>query len=381
MRYASSQDFLRIPVRNFRPDASSTAPADPAPGQLWTDTSVTPNKVRWFDGTNWIAADGTSIPAGFINNSHISGSAGIELSKLATDPLARSNHTGTQPSTTISDFDARVRQSRIDQLTAPNGNVDFNGVRLLNAANPVSGTDVATKTYVDNARAGISVKDPVRVAAQGNVNLASPGAEMDGVALVQGDRFLAPHQNTGTQAGIYIFNGPTTAATRAPDADDSGEVLDGSMLAVAEGTDAGRQYIQVASGSGAPGTWSQDWIIFTMGGQTYLAGNGLSLSGTTFSIDAPVSIENGGTGAASAAAARANLGTLTRWAGDLPALTAGVPHTFTHGLGTTDIGVWFRTKADDRVINIEWAPASPETATVYSDLSFASGAVRAVAIG
>lgn len=381
MRYASAQDFLRIPVRNFRPEASPTPPSDPAPCQLWSDTSVSPAKLRWWDGSAWIAADGTSIPAGYVTNTHISASAGIELTKLATDPLARANHTGTQLSATISDFDTRVRTSRLDQMAAPNSNLDFNGVRGVNVANPVSGTDAATKAYVDNSRAGISVKDPVRVAATGNINLASPGASIDGVTLTQGDRFLAALQNTATQNGIYLFNGPTSAATRTTDADAAGEVVDGSMLAVAEGSSAGRQFIQVASGSGNPGSWTQDWVVFTMGGQTYLAGNGLDLSGTTFSLTAPVSVANGGTGATTAAQARTNLGTLTRYSADLPALTAGVPYTFTHNLGTTDIGVWFRTKTDDRVLDIDWAPASTATATVYSDLSFNSAALRVVAIG
>ena len=41
---------------------------------------------------------------GTIVNADINSSAGIDLSKLATDPLARANHTGTQESSTISDF-------------------------------------------------------------------------------------------------------------------------------------------------------------------------------------------------------------------------------------------------------------------------------------
>lgn len=38
----------------------------------------------------------------------IAAAAAIALSKLATDPLARANHTGTQPSSTISDFNSAV---------------------------------------------------------------------------------------------------------------------------------------------------------------------------------------------------------------------------------------------------------------------------------
>jgi hypothetical protein len=381
MRFASARDFMQIPVRNFRPETSATPPSDPVVGQMWVDTSVTPAKVRWYNGSAWTAADGTSIPAGFITDTHISATANIALSKLATDPLARGNHTGQQPASTISDFADAVRTNRLDQLQAPTVNLDLNGQRLVNVATPVAASDAATKGYVDNARAGISVKDPVRVALRSNVNLNSPGTSLDGVDLAPGDRFLAAAQNTGTDNGIYVYNGPTEAATRAGDADGPGEVVDGSMVAVAEGAFAGYQFIQTNTGSGAPGTWTQGWVVFTMGGQTYTAGTGLVLDGTRFSLEAPVPVNLGGTGAATAVDARANIGALGRYATDLGAITAGSVYTLTHGLGSVDVGVWFRTLDDNRVIDIDWAPASPTALHVYSDMSFAAGALRAVVIG
>jgi hypothetical protein len=380
-RFGSAQDFMQIPVRQFRAETSAVPPSDPVAGQLWTDTSVNPAKVRWWDGTKWVAADGTSIPAGYITDTHISSTAAIALSKLATDPLARANHTGVQPSSTISDFDARVRTSRLDQLAAPTQNLDINGVRLTNVATPVAASDAANKSYVDNARAGLSVKDPVRVVAQGNVNLNSPGTTVDGIALNGGDRFLASRQNTGIQNGIYVYTGASSAATRATDADSAGEVVDGSMLAVAEGTDAGRQYIQTVTASGAPGSWTQDWVVFTMGGQTYTAGNGLSISGTEFSLAAPVSIANGGTGASTAVAARSNLGALTKYAADLGSVSAGVSYSINHGLNSTDVGVWFKTTADNRVIDIDWASTGANTISAYADVSFAAGSLRVVVVG
>ncbi len=202
MKYGSAQDFLQIPVLHFRPEVSATAPTSPQPGQQWTDTSVTPAKLRWWDGTQWVAADGTSIPSGYITNAMISGTAAIALSKLATDPLARANHTGTQLAATISDFNTAVRTNRLDQLAAPTATLDVNGQRISNLGNPVGNADAVNKAYVDNARAGISVKDPVRVAATGNVTLTAPGAAINGITMAAGDRFLAPLQNTGTENGI-----------------------------------------------------------------------------------------------------------------------------------------------------------------------------------
>lgn len=381
MKYGSTQDFLSIPVLNIRPHVSATPPSTPQAGQLWVDTSVTPAVFRWHDGTQWVAANGTSIPNGYITNAMISPTAAIALSKLATDPLARANHTGTQLASTISNFDTQVRTSRLDQMTAPTASVDLNGQRITNLGNPVANADAVTKSYVDNARAGISVKDPVRVVATGNVTLASPGAAIDGITLVSGDRFLAPVQNTGTENGIYQFNGPTSTATRTTDADSPGEVFDGSMTAVAEGTKAGYQYIQTATASGAPGSWTQTWIVFQTGGQTYIAGNGLTLSGTTFALDAPVSIANGGTGASTALGARTSLGAITKYAADCGAMTAGTTYTVTHNLGSLDVQVALRTTVDGRAISIDWAPLSATTLALYPDLSFAAGAIRAVVTG
>lgn len=381
MRYGSVQDFLKVPVRQFRIEVSSTAPADPAAGQFWTDTSSSPAKVKWWDGTRWVNSDGTSIPAGFIVDSLISPTANIALSKLATDPLARANHTGTQPSSTISDFDTQVRASRLDQMSAPTSNVDYNGVRITNLAAPVAPADSANKAYVDNARAGISVKDPVRVVAQGNVNLNSPGANIDGVAMNTGDRVLLIAQNNGTQNGIWLWNGASTAMSMPSDADGAGDIPDGAIVAVAEGTAANYQYMQEGSSGGTPGSWTQDWKVFAIGGQTYTAGNGLSITGTEFSLIAPVTLANGGTGATTPVAARANLGAITKWADNLGALTAGVTYTITHTLNTTDVGVWFKTTDDSRVLDIDWATTGANTIAVYPDITMAAGALRAVVVG
>lgn len=381
MLHGSAQDFLKIPVRGLRPEASTVAPTNPQPGQLWTDTSLTPPKVKWYDGSQWVPADASSIPTGSITDTHISPTANIQLSKLAVNPLNRTNHTGTQLAATISDFDTQVRSNRLDQLAVPTANVDVNGVRITNVAAPTNPGDAANKLYVDNSRAGISVKDPVRVAVGGNITLTSPGATLDGVTMTTGNSFLAFAQNTGTENGIYVFNGPTTAATRRTDANAAGQIPDGALVTVAEGTRENYQFIQRASAAGAPGTWTQDWGVFAIGGQTYTAGTGLTITGTQFALSVPVSLTNGGTGATTAATARTNLGAPGRFSGNLAALSAGVTATVTHNLGNSDVGVWFKTIADGRVIDFDWAATSPNVIAVYPDISMATDTVRAVILG
>ncbi len=63
------------------------------------------------------AAVGVYLTSNPITNTEVSATAAIALSKLATDPLDRANHTGTQLAATISDFAAQVPLA----LTAGNG--------------------------------------------------------------------------------------------------------------------------------------------------------------------------------------------------------------------------------------------------------------------
>jgi hypothetical protein len=84
-----------------------------------------------------------------IVDADVSGTAAIQLSKLAVDPLARANHTGTQLASTISDFDTQVRTNRLDQMAVPTATVTMGGQILSNLGAPAVGTDAATKAYVD----------------------------------------------------------------------------------------------------------------------------------------------------------------------------------------------------------------------------------------
>lgn len=97
---------------------------------------------------------------------------------------------------------------------------------------------------------GLAWKDSARVATQANLNLASPGATIDGVTMASGDRVLAKAQTSQPENGIYIWNGAAVAATRAPDASTSPE-LEQATVTVEEGTNAGT-------------TWRQTQVNFTL---------------------------------------------------------------------------------------------------------------------
>jgi len=90
---------------------------------------------------------------------------------------------------------------------------------------------------------GVSWKDSVRVSTQGNINLASPGAAIDGVTMAGNDRVLVRAQTASAENGVYIWNGAAVAMTRAADASTFAE-LEGAVVPVEEGTDAGVSYRQ-----------------------------------------------------------------------------------------------------------------------------------------
>jgi hypothetical protein len=92
---------------------------------------------------------------------------------------------------------------------------------------------------------GVAWKDSVRVSTQGNLNLASPGATIDGITMATSDRVLVRAQTAQAQNGIYIWNGAALPMTRALDASTSAE-LEQAITTVEEGTNTGVSYRQTA---------------------------------------------------------------------------------------------------------------------------------------
>lgn len=88
------------------------------------------------------------IVDGAILNADINASAAIALSKLATDPLARANHTGTQTASTISDFNtavattAALKANNLSDVTAATARTNLSvpaTSRLISAGTGLTG--------------------------------------------------------------------------------------------------------------------------------------------------------------------------------------------------------------------------------------------------
>jgi phage-related tail fiber protein len=83
---------------------------------------------------------------------------------------------------------------------------------------------------------------------------------------------LLKDQSTGSENGIYIFNGSSSAMTRANDADTSAEVTSGQYVFVSEGTaNADSAWVLATNDPITLGSTSLTFAQFSGAGQSQLA--------------------------------------------------------------------------------------------------------------
>jgi hypothetical protein len=191
--------------------------------------------------------------------------------------------------------------------TKVNESLDFQSeARVLHLPAPLAADEPARLSDLNAAVAGLVFLDIIaRAAATTNVNVASPGANIDGVALNNGDTVLLTGQTNNHENGLWKFNGAASALTRATIDGDAITYEAGTVVPVGpDGTSNHNSLWLQTTDNPVVGTTA---LTFTQIGVTLSAGTGITIVGTTVSLSTPVAVANGGTGSGTAAGARANL--------------------------------------------------------------------------
>lgn len=312
--------------------------------------------------------------------------------------------------------------------TALTADLDADGQKITNLDTPTAPGDAANKAYVDNAVAGLTWKAGVHLLADSNVALTgSTGLVIDSHAALDtnddGYRILLTAQSTDSQNGIYVYNddGTNYTLTRATDADVYTELIHATVF-IQEGTVYGQSAWTQSNGYLTDFT-SQDWVQFS-GAAQITAGAGLTKTGNTLdvvgtsgritanadSIDiastyvgqssittlgtittgvwngTDIAVADGGTGASTAAGARANLGATTKYTEANPELTVSsgeVTWTVTHGLGirTVVVQVYDTVGFDSVEVDVERTNTNTVTLQWPASATVDAGAYQVVIVG
>lgn len=191
-------------------------------------------------------------------------------------------------STVVTKDDAQTLTNKtLGSGTVLGSNLNAATYKITGLGTPTDATDAATKGYVDSTAIGLDIKLSVRVATTADIDLATAlenGDTLDGVTLATGNRVLVKNQTDATQNGIYLV-AASGAASRSEDANSDAEVTAGLFTFVEQGTVNGNTGFVLTTDN--PITLGSTSLVFSQfsGVGTFTAGNGLTLAGTSFSVD------------------------------------------------------------------------------------------------
>ena len=198
--------------------------------------------------------DASKISAGNVGNTefdYLNGLTGAIQTQLDTKLTASNNLSDIVTAST-----ARTNLGLGTIATQDASSVAITGGTITGMGSPSSGSDVTTKTYVDNLVAGLKTRIITRVSTTANIDLTADlqnGDTLDGVTLSTGDKVLVKDQSNATQNGIYDVVASGTA-TRNTDYDTVAE-LAGQLVIVQEGTvGADRIFLCTTDNSGSIGS-------------------------------------------------------------------------------------------------------------------------------
>jgi len=232
------------------------------------------------------SVNSSKIVDGSIVNADINASAAIDATKIADGSVTStefqyintlSSNAQTQisgkltASNNLSDVSSastsRTNLGLGTISTQDSNNVAVTGGSITGLGEPSSNSDASTKSYVDQAVAGLRTRTIAECASTANVVIASAleaGDVIDGVTLVEGDRVLLKDQSTATENGLYLaVAGGAGAASRDPEYDTIAE-LSGGMVVVNQGTvNDNKIFLCTTDSDGSLGSTSITYTVIT----------------------------------------------------------------------------------------------------------------------
>jgi hypothetical protein len=260
--------------------------------------------------------------------------------------------------------------------TLVNSKLDFGGARrITNLAQGAAAGEPVTFDQLNAAIEAVAWKDNVRVRAGVNVTLSAPGATIDGVTMVAGDRFLAPAQTVTTENGLYLWNGAAVPATRTADASTFDE-LENAFVPVDEGTSAGT-------------TWRQTQVNGVIGTNSPVFASAFSTSAAASETVSGIM--------ELATQAETDTGTddlravtplkLATWSNRAKRYAASfgdgsaTSYVITHNLNTLDVQVYvYENGGSKREVFVEKQHTSVNSVTIVCDTAPAASAYRVVVV-
>ena len=251
--------------------------------------------------------DATSYPAsaltGTVANNQVA--TGIDAIKIGDGSVTNTEfqHINTVSSNVQTQLDAKVaKASNLSDLASAStsrtnlglgtmavqnsGTVSISGGSITGLSTPSNNSDVAIKSYVDQAVAGLRTRTIAEVATTANVNLSNgleAGDTIDGVTLVAGDRVLVKDQSTATENGLYLAVS-SGAASRDPEHDSIAE-LSGGMVVVNQGTSNDNKiFLCTTDSDGSLGSTNITYTQVTPSNTGTVTSIGITQSGSEFSI-------------------------------------------------------------------------------------------------
>jgi hypothetical protein len=194
----------------------------------------------------------------------------------------------TATTRTVTMPDANVDLADVNTAIQRDGSVAFTADqsmgnnKITNLAAPIAGNDAARKVDLDNAIEGVKPKEAVLVATTTNITLSGEQT-IDGV-LTSASRVLVKNQTNPEENGIYDTDSSTWIRSSDFDQLTDPNEIKGSYVAVMSGTtNAGKIFVCNSD----PTVLDTDPITFVHFNSitTLVAGNGVSLTGTTLDVD------------------------------------------------------------------------------------------------